>query len=66
MLLPIASVAMSPIPPVSVDAQARATIRIERPAVANSNEWENSPHRREIIVRGEHGEPVLVRLIEYQ
>jgi hypothetical protein len=50
----------------AVVRQATASVRIERPVTANRIEWERLPKasRREIIVRGEHGEPVIVRLIE--
>jgi hypothetical protein len=53
-------------PPAAV--QAIATIRIERPAIANRREWERASKssRREIIVHDRRRQPVLVRLIEYQ
>jgi len=68
MVLILASTAATLAPPTRIETQATATIRIERPAIANSKEWQRSPvtSRREIIVRDEHGQPVLVRIIEFQ
>jgi hypothetical protein len=52
----------------AVDRQAAAAVRIQRPAPAGRAEWERLPKaaRREVIVRGEEGEPVLLRLIEHE
>jgi hypothetical protein len=49
-------------------ARGTATIRIERPAIANKEEWEVHPmgSRKEVILYDKLGRPVLVRLIEYQ
>ena len=49
-------------------AQAQISIRIERPGIANAKQWEQTPKpsRRQIIVRDERGQPVLVRVIDYQ
>lgn len=67
LLFPVTIVAS---PPMTVRAgvQATATIRIERPAIASSEEWKRSPksQRREIIVRDRNGRPTQLRLIEYQ
>jgi hypothetical protein len=67
MLLLVASNIAS-LNPVRVEVRATASIRIERPAIANSKAWEESPKssRRVIIVDDEHGRPILVRVIEYQ
>ena len=68
MLLLIAVNGASFSPPPHVEVQSIARVRIERPAIANSKEWEQTPKasRREIILHDENGQPVLVRLIEYQ
>ena len=69
MLLLIASTTIATVSrPPATQAQATATIRIERPAIASDKEWEHSPKasRREIIRRDERGQPMLLRVIEYQ
>jgi len=68
MLLLFASAAITVSKPPAAQAQATATIRIERPAIASDKEWEHSPKasRREIIRRDERGQPMLLRVIEYQ
>jgi hypothetical protein len=68
MLLFPAAIVASPPTTVRTEVQATATIRIERPAIANSEEWKRSPksQRREIIVRDRNGRPTQLRLIEYQ
>ena len=69
MLLLFASAAITTVSkPPAAQAQATATIRIERPAIASDKEWEHSPKasRREIIRRDERGQPMLLRVIEYQ
>jgi len=70
MLLFIANTAVATLSPPSARAQAQATatIRIERPAIANSAEWDRAPRasRKEVIRRDERGRPVLLRLIEHQ
>ena len=60
--------AASSMPPAKIGAQASAIICVERPAIATSKAWDQSPRseRREVIRRGEHGEPILVRVIDYQ
>lgn len=67
MFLFLASTAVTLAPPARSEAQATASIRIERPAIANSKAWDRTPaaSRRQIIVRDEHGQPVLVRIIEF-
>jgi len=73
MFLLIASNAMAAMtapspPPAQSHSQATATVRIERPAIANSKEWDRAPKagRREIVRRDEGGQTVLLRLVEYQ
>jgi hypothetical protein len=48
--------------------QAKAFVRIARPAIANKGEWERLPasRRKERIQYDEQGRPVLVRLVEYE
>jgi hypothetical protein len=48
--------------------QATTAVRIERPANADRRPWEQLPKssRREVIVRGESGEPVVLWLLEYE
>jgi len=57
-------------PPAATHVQVRSTVsvRIERSVTASRKEWERAPKasRREIVVRDERGNPLLVRLIEYQ
>lgn len=66
MLLFDASVASAPNPPTTA-VQATATIRVERPAIANRRVWERASKssRREMIFHNRQGRTVLVRLIEY-
>lgn len=68
MLLLVLSNAASAPAPVRPAVNSTATVRIERPAVASREEWERLPKetRREIVVRGGDGRPLLVRVIEYQ
>jgi hypothetical protein len=67
MLLLLASNIAS-LDPGRAEVQAKASVRIERPAIANKKEWEKSPKssRRVITVHDEHGRPIPVRVIEYQ
>ena len=67
MLLLLAVLASSA-PPVRPKVQASASVRIERPAIANREQWEQSPSRsrREIIVYDEAGRPTLLRVIDYE
>jgi hypothetical protein len=68
LLLANTALAALPVTPARAEAQAIATIRIERPAIASSRAWEDSPKgsRREVIRRDERGQPLLLRLIDYQ
>jgi len=68
MLVIILASTASSMATVPVGAQATATIRIERPAIASREAWKNSPksQRRKIIVRDSSGRPIELRLIEYQ
>ena len=68
LLLAASASAAPPTQPARAGAQAIAVIRIERPAVGSGASWEQAPpwQRREVIRRGERGEPVLIRLIDYQ
>jgi hypothetical protein len=68
MLLLVLSNAAAASLPVQPAVNATATVRIERPAVASREQWERLPKetRREIVVRGGDGRPLLVRVIEYQ
>ena len=65
--LPNSDPAVLASPPPAI-AQAVATIRIERPAVANSKSWAEAPRssRREIVIQDERGQRILVRLVDYQ
>jgi hypothetical protein len=49
-------------------AQAMATIRVERPAIANETEWRqpSTVSRREIIRRDERGQLMLLRITEFE
>jgi hypothetical protein len=68
MLLLVASTVGTTDPPVKAHLQTTATVRIERPAVANNQEWRRLPKgsRREIVIRGKDGTLVLVRITEYE
>ena len=52
--------------PVQPRLEATATVRIERPSVAASANWEKLPkvRRKEIRVRDERGRELLLRLVE--
>jgi hypothetical protein len=67
LLLVLGNAAAAP-GPVRPAANATATVRIERPAVASREQWERLPKqtRREIVVHDGDGRPTLVRVIEYQ
>ena len=47
-------------------AVAHATVRIERSVAVRARQWEQVPEqmRREALVVGEDGRPVLLRLVE--
>lgn len=68
LLLPIAAIAATLEPVDRAHARAIVTIRVERPAIANEKEWRiSSPtSRREMIRLDEHGQPMLLRVIEYE
>jgi hypothetical protein len=68
MLLLLATDAPYSARPVRAEVQATANARIERAATASRKAWEQSPKasRREIIVRDERGQSILIRVIEYQ
>lgn len=67
MFLPLAAAASFVWSP-KAQIQATATVRIERPAIANAKDWHEAPqsNRREVIIRDDEGHPVLLRLVEYQ
>jgi hypothetical protein len=52
----------------AVRVESTATVRVERPATANRQEWERIPpsSRREKILRDEQGQWVLMRIVDYQ
>jgi hypothetical protein len=59
LLLAVVAAAVSPW------EQARATARIVRSRQVNKDEWERSPHKREIVVM-DGGRKITVRLIEFE
>jgi hypothetical protein len=65
-MLLLAAIAAIATTPAERPVEAQATVRIERPVSASADQWErlSETKRREILVRDEHGRPVLVRLIE--
>ena len=65
MLLVIAALAASP-PSSAAHADARASVRIERPITVSAAGWDRLPKskRSERIVRDEQGRLVLLRLVE--
>jgi hypothetical protein len=67
MLLLVAA-AVPFVPSARAEPQAKVTVRIERAATASRQEWKNTAEsgRREVVVRDEHGRPLLLRLIDYQ
>jgi hypothetical protein len=67
LLLVALSAQASPAPSQPIVAvQATATARIERPSTVTARDWERMPQRREVIVRDQQGQPLLLRLIENQ
>ena len=54
--------------PASTGSSAQALVRIVAPARASAAEWRQAPPqlRRETTIRGQSGERVPARLIEYQ
>lgn len=67
LLMTGAAAQVEPAQPI-VRATATATVRIEHPAKAGREEWQKASesHRSEIIVQDKEGQPVLLRLVEYQ
>jgi len=68
MLLLVAA-AITAVPAPHSMTVARATVRIERPAIVSEEAWRLARpglQRRERVVRNERGEPRLLRLIEYE
>lgn len=63
-----ASAAVSPAQSARSDVQSNASVRIDRAAVVTSRGWDTAPvsSRRQLIIRGERGQPVVLRIIEYQ
>ena len=64
-LLAIAAITPSPQPS---RAKATASVRIHRSARVTSSDWEDAaPHRkREITIRDEKGEKLVIRVIEFE
>jgi hypothetical protein len=48
--------------------QVQATVRIERPARASREAWDRAgrSQQREVIIKSEAGNPLRLRLVEYQ
>jgi hypothetical protein len=67
MLLLIVSAALPP-PAPRVAVQASATVRIARPATGSEKEWKAMPEasRRERIIKDVRGEPLLLRVVDYE
>jgi hypothetical protein len=69
LLLIALSAQASPAPSQPIVAvQATATVRIERPSTVTARGWDRLPPqmKREVIVRDEQGQPLLLRLVENQ
>jgi len=69
MLVLFAAVSIAASGPTSLPTQARAFVRIERPALVNAAQWERAAPgviRHERVVRDERGELQLQRVFEYQ
>jgi hypothetical protein len=69
LLLVALSAQASPAPSQPIVAvQATATVRIERPSTVTASDWHRMPPqmKREVIVRNEQGQPLLLRLVENQ
>ena len=47
---------------------AKAVVRIHKAATASAEDWNKArpSDKRETTIRGEQGEPVVIRLIEHQ
>jgi hypothetical protein len=52
----------------SPQVQAKATIRVLTSGIGSPREWERAPkwQRGRIIIKGESGRPVTIRVIEFQ
>jgi hypothetical protein len=50
------------------EVQATATVRIERAATASPEQWAQVPRatRREVIRRDEHGNLLLMRIVDFE
>jgi hypothetical protein len=69
MLLLMAAVSTVAASPAVPAARARATVRVERPAVANAEQWKRAApelRRYERLIEDERGRFRLLRLIEYE
>lgn len=68
MMMVLAGSAAAVAPLIRPQARALVMIRIERSGIANAKQWNQTPKpsRRELIVRDDHGQMVLVRVIDYQ
>lgn len=69
MLMLILSSAVAPTLPARPKIEAIATVKIKRHvAIASAEQWIQQPQssRREIIVRDQHGERLLLRIIDNQ
>ena len=66
MFLAFALAAATAASPARPQVQARATVRILRPASNGTRDWTRLPseRRRELIVKDERGAPVLLRIID--
>jgi len=66
LLAIIAAIASSPTLP--ADGQARAAVRIERPAVGAADQWKNAAPsaRRQIVRADEKGNLIVMRIVDYQ
>jgi alpha-D-ribose 1-methylphosphonate 5-phosphate C-P lyase len=47
-------------------SQPEATVVLLRPHRVSESEWLKSPHRKEQIIIDEQGEPIPLRIIEYE
>lgn len=46
--------------------QARASVRIERPGLASATAWQNANRRSERFAVDDNGEPLWLRLVEFE
>ena len=61
ILIAAAAVASGP-----VKAEARATIRILRPAIVSAEVWRTDPRRKERMVTDQQGQQRALRTIEFE